>query len=96
MRSSIRGIAIIGEHCTIDPNTYIGPYTNIGDHTIIRKTNNRTNGRTRPKPSSNRTTLVALNHRKINYTERIKKLKRTKKTLKGQDQRKQIAAPRNS
>lgn len=37
-----------------------------------------------------------MNYRIVNNTESIKKLKRTQKTLKGQDQRKQIAAPRNS
>jgi glucose-1-phosphate thymidylyltransferase len=29
---------VIGEHCEISPNTYIGPYTSIGDHVRIANT----------------------------------------------------------
>jgi glucose-1-phosphate thymidylyltransferase len=35
-RVTIRGPAIIGDHCEIGPNVYIGPYTSIGDDVIIR------------------------------------------------------------
>ena len=34
-RTTIMGLAIIGDHCDIGPKTYIGPYTSIGDHTTI-------------------------------------------------------------
>jgi len=37
-RTTIRGPAIIGDHCEIGSNTLINPYTNIGDHTTIRNT----------------------------------------------------------
>ena len=29
---------MIDEHCEIGPNTYIGPYTSIGDHVILANT----------------------------------------------------------
>jgi len=35
-RTTIRGPAILGEHCEIGPNVYIGPYTSIGNHVTIR------------------------------------------------------------
>lgn len=35
-RTTIRGPAIIGDHCNIGPNAYIGPYTSIGDHVTIK------------------------------------------------------------
>lgn len=35
-RTAIRGPAIIGEYCEIGPNTYIGPFTSIGDKITIR------------------------------------------------------------
>jgi glucose-1-phosphate thymidylyltransferase len=37
-RTTIRGPAIIGDHCEIGPNAYIGPYTSIGDQSTIRNT----------------------------------------------------------
>jgi glucose-1-phosphate thymidylyltransferase len=37
-RTTIRGPAIIGDHCDIGPNTYIGPYTSIREHTTILNT----------------------------------------------------------
>lgn len=37
-RITIRGPAIIGEHCKIGPNTYIGAYTSIGDHVTLAST----------------------------------------------------------
>jgi NDP-sugar pyrophosphorylase family protein len=37
-RTTIRGPVIIGEHCEIGPNTYIEPYTSIGDHVRIANT----------------------------------------------------------
>jgi len=33
-RTTIQGPVIIGEHCEIGPDTYIRPYTSIGDPTI--------------------------------------------------------------
>jgi glucose-1-phosphate thymidylyltransferase len=33
--SKLRGPIIIGKNCKIGPNVYIGPYTSIGDNTII-------------------------------------------------------------
>jgi glucose-1-phosphate thymidylyltransferase len=35
-RTTIRGPAIMGRHCEIGPNTYIGPYTSVGDDVTIR------------------------------------------------------------
>jgi glucose-1-phosphate thymidylyltransferase len=35
-RTTIRGPVIIGRHCEIGPNTYIGPYTSVGDDVTIR------------------------------------------------------------
>jgi glucose-1-phosphate thymidylyltransferase len=29
---------VIGEHCEIGPDTYIGPYTSIGDHVTLLNT----------------------------------------------------------
>ena len=37
-RTTIRGPAIIGDHCEIGPNALIGPYTSIGDYTTILNT----------------------------------------------------------
>jgi len=37
-RTTLRGPAIIGDHCEIDIHAFIGPYTSIGDHTTIRNT----------------------------------------------------------
>jgi len=36
--TTIRGLAIIGVHCEIGPNAYIGPYTSIGDNSTIANT----------------------------------------------------------
>jgi glucose-1-phosphate thymidylyltransferase len=35
IRTSISYPAIIGDHCEIGPNAYIGPYTSIGDSSTI-------------------------------------------------------------
>jgi len=35
-RTTIRGPAILGEHCEIGPNVYIGPYASIGSDVTIR------------------------------------------------------------
>jgi len=35
-RTTIRGPVILGEHCEIGPNVYIGPYTSIGNDVTIR------------------------------------------------------------
>ncbi len=35
-RTTIRGPAIIGDHCEIGPNVYIGPYTSIGNDATVR------------------------------------------------------------
>jgi NDP-sugar pyrophosphorylase family protein len=37
-RTTIRGPVIIGDHCEIGPDTYIRPYTSIGDHVRIANT----------------------------------------------------------
>jgi len=37
-RTTIRGPVIIGEHCEIGPNSYIGPYTSIGDNVTLINT----------------------------------------------------------
>ena len=37
-RTTIRGPVITGDHCEIDPNTYIGPYSSIGDRVRIANT----------------------------------------------------------
>ena len=37
-RTTIRGPVILGEHCEIGPNVYIGPYTSIGNDVTIRNT----------------------------------------------------------
>lgn len=37
-RTTSKGPSIIGDHCEVGPNTYIGPYTSTGDHTTIRNT----------------------------------------------------------
>jgi|GEM_PF-4777016 len=36
-RITIRGPAIIGDHSDIEPNTYISPYTTIGDRIRARE-----------------------------------------------------------
>jgi len=36
--SGRRDPAIIGDHCEVGPDTYIGPYTSTGDHIVIRNT----------------------------------------------------------
>jgi len=35
-RTTIRGPVVIGRRCEIGPNTYIGPYTSVGDDVTIR------------------------------------------------------------
>ena len=35
-RTTVRGPAIVGEHCEIGPDAYIGPYTSIGNDATIR------------------------------------------------------------
>jgi len=37
-RTTIRGPVIIGEHCEIGSNTYIGPYTSIGAQVTLANT----------------------------------------------------------
>jgi glucose-1-phosphate thymidylyltransferase len=37
-RTTIRGLVVIGEHYEMGPNTYIGPYTSIGDGSTILNT----------------------------------------------------------
>jgi len=35
-QTTVRGPAVIGEHCEIGPNAYVGPYTSIGNDVTIR------------------------------------------------------------
>jgi len=35
-RTTVRGPAIVGEHCEIGPDAYIGPYTSIGNDATVR------------------------------------------------------------
>jgi glucose-1-phosphate thymidylyltransferase len=36
--TAIRGPVVIGDHCEIRPNTFISPYTSIGDNSTITNT----------------------------------------------------------